>query len=144
MTPLLEARFTLNQSSNTDIQHPIYPTQSTYREWIQLWTTYLITKASGPIAQKLFGVFRSAVRNKDVVVAHHLLPHLVLNILISGNEDDAFSIRSELLTVLQDQVDTESNSTSDKKLLSAQVSVLISFPFKKWCLHANVGRFRAA
>ena len=130
VTPLLEARFTLNQSSNADIQHPIYPTQSTYREWIQLWTTHLITKASGPIAQKLFGVFRSAVRSKDVVVAHHLLPHLVLNILISGNEDDAFSIRSELLTVLQDQVDTESNSTSDKKLLSAQVRFLITFLFK--------------
>ena len=144
VTPLLEARFTLNQSSNADIQHPIYPTQSTYREWIQLWTTHLITKASGPIAQKLFGVFRSAVRSKDVVVAHHLLPHLVLNILISGNEDDAFSIRSELLTVLEDQVDTESNSTSDKKLLSAQVRFLIAFPFKNWCLHANVGRFRAS
>jgi serine/threonine-protein kinase ATR len=144
VTPLLEARFTLNQNSNADIQHPIYPTQSTYREWIQLWTTHLITKASGPIAQKLFGVFRSAVRSKDVVVAHHLLPHLVLNILISGNEDDAFSIRSELLTVLQDQVDLESNSTSDKKLLSAQVRFLKSFPFKNWCLHANVGRFRAS
>ena len=121
VTPLLEARFTLNQSSSADIQYPIYPTQSTYREWIQLWTTHLITKASGPIAQKLFSVFRLAVRSKDVVVAHHLLPHLVLNILISENEDDAFSIRFEIITVLQDQVDTESNSTSDKKLLSAQV-----------------------
>ena len=88
----------------------------------------MITKVSGPIAQKLFGVFRSAVRSKDVIVAHHLLPHLVLNILISGNEDDAFSIRSELLTVLQDQVDIESNSTSDKKLLSAQVGFSSHFP----------------
>ena len=130
VTPLLEARYTLNQSSNADIQHPIYPTQSTYREWIQLWTTYLITKASGPIAQKLFGIVRSAVRNKDVVVAHHILPHLVLNILISGNEDDASSIRLELLTVLQDQVDIESNSTSDKKLLSAQVGFLQPLLFK--------------
>lgn len=125
VTPLLEGRFTLNQSTTPDIQHPIYPTQSTYREWIQLWTSYLISIVSGPTAQKLFGVFRSAVRNKDVVVAHHLLPHLVLNILISGNEDHALSIRTEIITVLNDQVNAESSSTSDKKLLSAQVSSCI-------------------
>jgi hypothetical protein len=49
------------------------------------------------------------------------LPHLVLNILISGNDDDALAIRTEMITVLNDQVDMESNSTSDKKLLTAQV-----------------------
>ncbi|KAF8961112.1 hypothetical protein BDZ97DRAFT_1664899 [Flammula alnicola] len=132
VTPLLEARFTLNQSSSPDIQHPIYPTQSTYREWIQLWTTYLISRVSGPTAQRLFGVFRSAVRNKDVVVAHHLLPHLVLNILISGNDDDALSIRTEMMTVLNDQVDMESNSTSDKKLLSAQAVFMLLDHLNKW------------
>lgn len=123
VTPLLDARFTLKKTLEPkNIQHPIYPQQSTYREWIQLWTNYLITKASGSTAARLFGVFSSAVRNKDVIVAHHLLPHLVLNILISGNEDDALTIRTEILTVLEDQVDVESSSTSDKKLLSAQVN----------------------
>jgi hypothetical protein len=69
----------------------------------------------------IFGVFRQAVRNKDVVVAHHLLPHLVLNILISGHDADAQNIRAELLIVLEDQVDPDSRSSEDKKLLSAQV-----------------------
>jgi len=62
-----------------------------------------------------------AVRNKDVAVAHHILPHLVLNILISGKEEDVQGIRLELLAVLEDQVDVDSGSTADKKLLSAQV-----------------------
>lgn len=121
VTPLLEARFTLQDSSLPQMQHPIYPHQSTYREWLQLWTTHLISRASGPTAQTIFGVLRLAVRNKDVVVAHHILPHLVLNILISANGDDTHSIRTEILAVLEDQVDMDSNSTSDKKLLSAQV-----------------------
>lgn len=141
VTPLLEARFTLNQNTTSEIQHPIYPTQSTYREWLQLWTTHLIPKASGPTAQKLFGVFRSAVRNKDVVVAHHLLPHLVLNVLISGNEDDAQLIRREMLTVLEDQVDADSHSTSDKKLLSAQVRMSDSRSCR--LLTLNAGDFYA-
>ena len=78
-------------------------------------------QASGSTAQTIFSVFRSAVRNKDVGVAHHLLPHLVLNILISGSEEDAQNIRKELLVVLEDQVNADSNSSPDKKLLSAQV-----------------------
>lgn len=121
VTPLLEARFTLNQKPPANLTHPIYPNQSTYREWIQIWTGYLITQASGATAQTIFSVFRSAVRNKDVGVAHHLLPHLVLNILISGTDDNTQKIRQELLVVLEDQVNSNSISTGDKKLLSAQV-----------------------
>lgn len=121
VTPLLEGRFNLGATSTLDIRHPIYPTQSTYREWIQLWTSHLITKAAGPRAQNIFSIFRLVVRSRDAVVAHHLLPHLVLNILISGDGDDKQAIREELLAVLEDQVNPESDSTPDKKLLSAQV-----------------------
>lgn len=121
VTPLLEARFHVNDRPLPPWNLPIYPTQSTYREWLQLWTTYLIAHASGTTAQSIFKVFRAAVRNKDVGVAHHLLPHLVLNALVSGNEVQTDNIRIELLAVLEDQVNLESTSTPDKKLLSAQV-----------------------
>lgn len=121
VTPLLGGKFKMNDPPALNVQQPIYPTQSTYREWLQLWTAYLITKVSGTTAQQLFGAFSSIVRNKDVVIAHHLLPHLVLNILVSGNGDDASCIREEIIAVLEDQIDADSNSTSDKKLLSSQV-----------------------
>jgi serine/threonine-protein kinase ATR len=121
VTPLLEARFKLNEKTPARLTYPIYPSQSTYREWIQIWTGHLITQASGATARTVFGVFSSAVRNKDVGVAHHLLPHLVLNIIVSGTSDDAQNIRVELLAVLEDQVNPCSSSSADKKLLSAQV-----------------------
>ncbi|KAK7033561.1 hypothetical protein VNI00_012785 [Paramarasmius palmivorus] len=103
VTPFLEARYTLNQPAVPELEHPIYPAQATYREWIQLWTTHLISMVKGSMAQKIFGVFRSTVRNKDVVVAHSLLPHLILHILLSGSEGDAQKIRGELRVVLEDQ-----------------------------------------
>ncbi|KAJ7228144.1 hypothetical protein GGX14DRAFT_547392 [Mycena pura] len=131
--PLLEGRFavppyTTPQSS----AHPIYPCYSTYREWLQWWSVHLITRASGHTAHRIFGVFRQAVRNKDVVVAHHLLPHLVLNVLISGDETDAQNIRNELHIVLEDQVDENSRSSEDKKLLSAQVVFTLLDHLNKW------------
>ncbi|KIJ20461.1 hypothetical protein PAXINDRAFT_174826 [Paxillus involutus ATCC 200175] len=125
VTPLLEGRFQNMERAPAPLEHPIYPRQSTYREWLQLWTTYLISRASGETARRIFRVLRPALRNKDVGVAHHLLPHLVLNILLSGEQDDAQGILSELLAVLEDQVDQASHSTTDKKFLSAQVVFML-------------------
>lgn len=122
ITPLLEARFAVNSTNQpVNTQHPIYHTQSTYREWIQVWTAFLITRTNGQRAKTIFDVFRLAVRNKDVSVAHQLLPHLVLNVLISGDDDDTKKIRDEITAVLEDQLDPSSKSSSDKRLLSAQV-----------------------
>jgi serine/threonine-protein kinase ATR len=122
VTPLLEARFHATSLTIPEPPRPIYPTIQTYREWIQHWTTHLITRVSGSTAQALFGMFTSAVRNKDVGVASHLLPHLILNIVISGKSQDRSDVRLELIAVLQDQVALDSPSSPDKKLFSAQVS----------------------
>ena len=121
ITPMLQGRFQNIENPLAPLARPIYPRQNTYREWLQLWTTYLISRASGETAKRIFSVLRPALRNKDVGVAHHVLPHLVLNILLSGEEGDVQDIRDELMAVLEDQVDERSASSADKKFLSAQV-----------------------
>lgn len=126
ITPMLEGRFQNIENPLAPPERPIYPRKNTYREWLQLWTTYLISRASGQTARRIFSVLRPALRNKDVGVALHLLPHLVLNILLSGEEGDVQDIREELLAVLEDQVDERSPSSADKKFLSAQVGLLFS------------------
>jgi serine/threonine-protein kinase ATR len=127
ITPLLESRYTMKEKAVPAFDLPIYPHYETYREWLQQWTTYLISEAKGE-AQKIFQPFRSVVRNKDVGVAHHLLPHLVLHALVSGNEEKNWVIRLEILAILQDQVNEDSLSSADKKFLSAQV---ISYCFSR-------------
>ena len=125
ITPLLESRYTIKEKPLPAFEHPIYPQHGTYREWLQQLTTCLISEANG-VAQKIFLPFRSVVRNKDVGVAHHLLPHLVLHSLVSGDEDKMWNIRSEILAVLKDQVNEGTSSSTDKKLLSAQVKSPLS------------------
>ncbi|EAU84196.2 atypical/PIKK/ATR protein kinase [Coprinopsis cinerea okayama7 len=131
VTPLLEGRFSFSNTVPA-VKLPVYPTQSTYREWLQLWVTHLISRVSGDSARKIFGVFQSVVRSKDVVLATHLLPHLILNILISGEPDDAEDIRTEIRIVLEDQVDPSSTSTHDKKILSAQAIFTLLDHLNRW------------
>ncbi|KIJ69878.1 hypothetical protein HYDPIDRAFT_79167 [Hydnomerulius pinastri MD-312] len=125
VTPLLGGRFQNIEKPPAPLNHPIYPHQSTYREWLQLWTSYLISRASEGTARRIFSVLRPALKNKDVGVAHHLLPHLVLNILLSGEERDAQDVLGELLAVLEDQVSEDGHSSADKKFLSAQVVFML-------------------
>ncbi|KAL0950115.1 hypothetical protein HGRIS_010112 [Hohenbuehelia grisea] len=132
IAPMLEARFSLNQNPSPSASYPIYPHQSTYREWIQVFTSDLIEKASGTNARAIFGVFRSVIRHKDVSVAHFVLPHLVLNILISGADAHAQCIRSEILVVLEDQIKPESSSSPDKRLLSAEAVFMLLDHLSKW------------
>lgn len=122
VTPLLEGRFTVNKMNpDVAVEHPIYNTKSTYREWIQLWTTFLISRVRGQMAKKIFDTVRPLIRHKDASVAHQLLPHLVLNILIAGDDDDTYKIRTEITLVLEDQLDKASQSSPEKQQLSAQV-----------------------
>lgn len=128
VNPLLDAQFKQNQIKTRTFEYPIYSTKKTYREWIQVWTVDLIgrvmeVKHEGETnhAQKIFGVFLSEPKNQDVAVAHHLLPHLVLHVLLSGNAVAREQIREEIWDVLRDQVSPAPGSTPEKRMLSAQV-----------------------
>ncbi|KAI0353102.1 hypothetical protein OH77DRAFT_1497585 [Trametes cingulata] len=132
VSPLLESRFSLETRPLKPLSYPIYTSQSTYRQWVQTWTSDLIQKVSGDRAKEIFHVFAAVVRNKDVGVAHHLLPHLVLNVLASGDPEHAGAIRTELLAVLEDQVNPASRSSPDKKLLSAQTVFTLLDHLNKW------------
>lgn len=121
--PLLDGKWKLTAEAFNSVESPIYTTQPTYREWLQVWTRHLIYRISGERAQQIFSSFHPILQPtiKDVGVAHHIFPYLVLNVLLSGNEDYVQDIRAEILAVLKDQVDPASTSTVEKRELCAQV-----------------------
>ncbi|KDQ08227.1 hypothetical protein BOTBODRAFT_569890 [Botryobasidium botryosum FD-172 SS1] len=131
VTPLLDGKYSIHCAALSPAQLPVYAHVTTYREWIQVWAAHLISKVSG-MAQRIFEPFRLTIRNQDVGVARHLLPHLVLNVLISGREREREDIRQEILTVLQDQIQLDSKHTSDMRLLSAQIVFLLMDHLSKW------------
>lgn len=119
----------LNSHYNTTVHnepcdvHPFYPTKNTYREWIQTWTICLIGAVSGKQAREMFQLFKGVIKHsRDVVVAYSLLPHLVLSVVQTSQAEAVENIRSEILAVLEDQVNPQSSSNADKQGLCAQVS----------------------
>lgn len=124
VAPFLESKYHVDERQEIKQTGLVYPEHTTYREWIQHWAASLLDKVSGPYVDAILPMFHWVVVHKDAGIAHHLLPHLVLNVLISGGETDVDLIRSEILTVLQDQVNPDGASAPEKRLLSTQVRAL--------------------
>lgn len=118
ITPLLEGRFSHDMKSTLKYNHPFYTSTSSYRDWVQLFASFLITRTAGHPSSPIFSSFQLAVRSQDAEVARYLLPHLVLSVLISGTPEDQQTICSEIVAVLEAQTDADQD---DKRLLSAQV-----------------------
>lgn len=148
VTPLIDAQFKQNKVKTTTLEYPIYPTMNTYREWLQSWTVDLIgrvldmrTGERGD-AQIIFGAFNTEAYNQDVAVAHHILPHLVLHVLLSGDSATRNNIRLEIDTVLTDIVSSNRESLADKRINSAQVIFNLMDHLSKWLRLARGDRNR--
>lgn len=148
LAPLLESRFQLHDLSSKPIERPVYPNTSTYREWLQKWTTDLvgqIMSLTNPDrgtqdCKTIFGVFRGVLKSQDVAVAHHILPYLVLSLLLLGNSSQSDEICAEINTVLEDQVNSSSPATADKRMLSSQVIFDLMDHLSKWLRQNRVSK----
>lgn len=148
LAPLLESRFRMNDQTFKSVEKPVYPNTATYREWLQTWSYDLIgqimrfkeSDRGAMDCRKIFGVFRGILKSQDVAVAHHILPYLVLTILLLGSTDQRKEICAEINTVLQDQVNSSSPATADKRMFSSQVIFDLMDHLSKWLRLSRVSK----
>jgi serine/threonine-protein kinase ATR len=132
---MLDTKYVLRPVPEKTYERPIYASCPTYREWIQKWTSDLIPRTSEGHARQIFDVFRVVIKSSDVHIARHLLPHLVLNVLLSGDGEARADISAEMRAVLVDQVDPQGTFPADRRLLSAQVHPIAGIPSLPVDLH---------
>lgn len=122
--PLLGGSFSFKERTSPHAaEYPIYSSTASYRDWIRIWANDLISKLKGTAVKRIFQAFPPVLHLEDIAVAQHLLPHLVLNALIAGSDEDRQKVRVEIETVLTDQVSPTHQLSENSRLLSAQVSL---------------------
>ena len=130
--PLLSAQIDLQIVENEKHQYPLYLHKSSYREWLQAWTSDLIGQlVQGHSAMRspfgpdvLFGPLQATVRRgHDLTVAYFVLPYLVFVTVGEGNTNHAARIRAEVEVVLQDQITPNEGipMSKESRSLCAQV-----------------------
>ncbi|KZW04164.1 hypothetical protein EXIGLDRAFT_758462 [Exidia glandulosa HHB12029] len=137
ITPFRGAKFKVQEKDRPDIPLPIYPSQSSYRDWLQTWAMYLVSRISSPNARMIFSACRPAMRGNDARVALHLLPHIVLHVLISGSDEDRSAICAEIVVVLEDLVTPDPHPEQDRRTYSAQTIFTLLDHLNTWVRHAR-------
>jgi serine/threonine-protein kinase ATR len=99
-----------------EFTYPVRQENMDFKTWLQWWTLDLISNVRGTNAERIFGVCKQIVKYGDVNVALYILPHLVLNILTTGTDEQQTKILDEILRVLRDK--------QEDKQLSLQVRIL--------------------
>ena len=139
--PIISAQIDLQRHAVEDNVYPLYLHKPTYREWLQAWTSDLITqlvqghagvvqtgKNIGPKA--LFEPLKASVRGgHDMSVAYYVLPYLVFYAVGMGNTTLTSTIRDELEVVLQDRIEPRQDipMSVESRALCAQVRHLRAF-----------------
>ncbi|GAA5994714.1 protein kinase MEC1 [Rhodotorula paludigena] len=144
--PLLSTRFSLgNLKPMDEASFPIYSSTTNYRDWIRTFANELLQRVHGSDAKQVFGAFSGLLHLEDTVVAQHLLPHLLLNVLICGSEDDRVKIKTEMETVLTDQVSPTHALSENSRLLSAQTVFGLMDHLSRWITLARkrIGEIKA-
>ncbi|TPX55724.1 hypothetical protein PhCBS80983_g05098 [Powellomyces hirtus] len=96
--PLISGQYQerLPKLSSIHPTSPLFPRQSSFKEWMQTWTVDLIRKSSNKYPRYIFSVCKNLVLIGNIDVAEYILPHLVLNVLVAGadsnREETVFSL----------------------------------------------------
>lgn len=120
LAPLLRSKYVVQHAEPSLQTRPYYTHTSSHKEWIQVWTNALIVETDEQDnIGVVFGVFRSVIRDHDLSIAQYILPHLVVNTIVHGTENQGEQIYDEIVAVLQDQVTP--TAPSERRQLCAQV-----------------------
>lgn len=102
LAPFLNSKYVIGgEAMHTKVTYPVLRPQYTHRIWLQTFLMDLLMNASGEQAQRLFNVCSKVIKGQDIGISTFLLPYIVLNIVIGGENPRAEKhILSELMTVL--------------------------------------------
>ncbi|XP_053774486.1 serine/threonine-protein kinase ATR isoform X2 [Desmodus rotundus] len=141
LEPHLNTRYKSSQKSTdwSGVKKPIYLSKlgNNFAEWSASWAGYLITKVRHDLASKIFTCC-SIMMKHDFKVTIYLLPHILVYVLLGGNQDDQQEVYEEIMAVVkhEDQHDISTqDSASDLCQLSTQTVFSMIDHLTQWSRH---------
>jgi serine/threonine-protein kinase ATR len=134
LTPLLTSKYSLTTNATlTEPEYPIFPTQKTFREWLQTFTLATLKEAQGDNARKIFTLICSRIiKDQDLRISEFVLPYALINIVVSGSDKHCENILKEFLAVLESIKEPQSESESAKSRLACQSVFNFVDTLSKW------------
>lgn len=109
----LNSRYSVNRNPALHYKSPTYPIfngRIGHGVWLQTFVYDLLQKGQGVNVEMVFPVLARVIRGFDLSIATFILPFAALNVIVSDDDVNMGNIRTELLTVLQSEIDSPDQS----------------------------------
>lgn len=105
LTPFLSSRYLIKGVPQAVAQeYPIFRPGISHSAWLRAFVYDLLRKGNGDNARMIFTALARLIKGHDLSISTFILPFAVLNVIITGADNDAPLIGQELLTVLQTEI----------------------------------------
>ena len=81
----------------------------------------LLAKSSGDNVQLIFRVCSRIIRGQDISISSFLLPFAILNLAVSGTEDQRQEVQEELARVLSHPLPNDDNRRRENIIFCSEV-----------------------
>jgi serine/threonine-protein kinase ATR len=107
LTPFFNTKYMLVHPSMPGDSEvfPVYKSGMTHATWLRTFVFNLLHKATTENAQLVFPVLSRVIWGQDISIPTFLLPFVVLNVVVGGNDDDIGFINAEFLQILSIDVE---------------------------------------
>ena len=137
LTPFLTSKFVFRNALNSVVPtFPLYRRSMSYHHWLRLFTVASLNQIASPNAKRIFSICSHVVTAQDLDISSAILPVILLNVIVEGDDKYCDYIVKEMLCVLQGgNMLAESSANSlitNVDNFAAQTVFLILDYFNKW------------
>jgi serine/threonine-protein kinase ATR len=124
LTPFFNTKYVLVHPSmpGDGETFPLLKPGMTHGTWLRTFVFNLLHKAMTENAQMVFPVLSRVIWGHDISIPTFLLPFVVLNIVVGGNDEDIHTINTEFLRVLSIDIDGVDSSAAEQVKQCSEVS----------------------
>ncbi|KAI1263882.1 phosphatidylinositol 3 [Xylariaceae sp. FL1019] len=120
LTPFMTSLYLLPPMVQQKIEYPNFRPGRSYGNWMRNITLDCLRRPQTPFAMLIFEPLCRLIRVKDITIAEHLFPYLILHIILAEDivEEDRIAILREPIDVLRYEPPSDASYTEkeDRKL----------------------------
>lgn len=122
LTPFLTSKYTVTVGAiNTSCTYPLFKPSLSHGEWLRAFVQDLLSKSNGDNVQLIFRVCSRIIRGQDIAISSFLLPFAILDLAVSGSEDQRKEVQDELARVLAHPLPNHDNQIRESIISCSEV-----------------------
>ena len=133
LTPFLTSKYRVQDARPSEKhEYPYFKSGMRHKDWLRAMVLDFLHRAPGNNVELIFGICCRIIQGQDASIPAFLLPYTVLNLIISGIQDDSNDVLNEILNILQQSLTQHDRKTQEDIRLCSQSIFEVMDYVQRW------------